>query len=71
MRRKPLTAKVARGLEHWSPVMDLLLSMPNDSELQGMSEPELDDMRAAAEWIDSVLEKRATTILATQQETVG
>lgn len=71
MRRKPLTAKVARGLEHWCPVMDLLLSMPNDSELQELSESELDDMRAAVEWIDSVLEKRATMILSTQQETVG
>ena len=71
MRRKPLTAKVALGLEHWSPVMDLLLCTPHDSELQERSDAELDDMRAAAEWIDSVLEKRATKIITTQQETVG
>ncbi len=60
-RRKPLTTKVRRGLVNWTAVMDLLLSMPNDSELQTMTEDELEEMRRATEWIDSVLAKRETT----------
>lgn len=57
-RRKPLTARVCRGLENWCPVMDLLLSLPSESELQERTEPELQEMRAALDWIESVLAKR-------------
>lgn len=68
MRRKPLTAKVARGLDHWYPVMDLLLCMPSDSELQERTDAELDDMRAAVEWIESVLAKREARAAIAQCE---
>ena len=55
--KKPrLTEKVRRGLEEWTAVMDLLLSCPNDSELQTLTPERLSDAEAAAKWIDELLE---------------
>lgn len=55
MRRPPLTLAVCRGLEHWLPVMDTLLTVPDDSELQTLTADELKDAQRSAEYLNQLL----------------
>lgn len=51
MPKPRLTSAVVRGLENWETVMELLLSVPDDSELQVYSADEIADCRRAFEWV--------------------
>lgn len=55
MRKPTLSASVRRGLDHWNPVMDILLSTHDDSELQERTPKELKDMQAAHDYILKLL----------------